>query len=114
MGQGVFLDPSARKTLYAADMSKVTGKFQITLPKRVVDAHGIKVGDDLEVVSESTHISLLPAHRRKVETAGPGERLGYFDRATERQRKRERSSRVASDKSRGWTREELYSRGRSG
>ncbi|MGA2341970.1 MAG: AbrB/MazE/SpoVT family DNA-binding domain-containing protein [Steroidobacteraceae bacterium] len=94
-------------------MSKVTGKFQITLPKRVVEAHGIKVGDDLEIVSEATHIALLPANRQKVGVGEPAERLGYFDRATERQKKRERSCGLAPGKSRGWSREELYSRGRS-
>jgi AbrB family looped-hinge helix DNA binding protein len=95
-------------------MSKVTGKFQITLPKRVVEAHGIKVGDDLEVVSEETRIALLPANRQKVEMGEPAERLDYFDRATERQKKREQSRSVTSGQSRGWSREELYSRGRSG
>src|SRR5579864_2917540 len=30
-------------------MTKVTGKFQITLPKAVVDRCGIRVGDELEL-----------------------------------------------------------------
>jgi len=30
-------------------MAKVTGKFQITLPKAVVDRSGIRVGDELEL-----------------------------------------------------------------
>jgi len=30
-------------------MAKVTGKFQITLPKALVDHCGIRVGDELEL-----------------------------------------------------------------
>jgi hypothetical protein len=41
------------------------------------------------------------------------DRLGHFDRATTRQRTRERSRSLARTRSRGWTRAELYSRGRS-
>jgi AbrB family looped-hinge helix DNA binding protein len=95
-------------------MSKVTGKFQITLPKRLVEAHAIQVGDDLEIISEGDRISLLPARRAKREAASPEARLEYFDRATERQEKRLRSRRLPAGRSRGWTREELYSRGRTG
>ena len=32
-------------------MAKVTGKFQITLPKALVDQCGIRVGDELELKS---------------------------------------------------------------
>ena len=95
-------------------MSKVTGKFQITLPKRLVDTYGIKVGDDLVLLPAGETISLVPA--RQVNDAVPTtqQRLMYFDRATERQRKRERKRTLGSAKDRGWTREELYKRGRFG
>jgi AbrB family looped-hinge helix DNA binding protein len=94
-------------------MSKVTGKFQITLPKRLVDSYDIKVGDDLELVPAGETISLVPA--RQVNDAAPStqQRLMYFDRATERQRKREKTRKIESTKDRGWTREELYQRGQS-
>ena len=39
-------------------MSKVTGKFQITLPKRLVDTYGIKVGDEVVLLPAGESISL--------------------------------------------------------
>jgi AbrB family looped-hinge helix DNA binding protein len=92
-------------------MSKVTGKFQITLPKRLVEIYDIKVGDKVDLIAAGDSISLVPARRTKIDAANPRQRLLYFDRATERQRKRQRTRRVGSDKDRGWTREELYTRG---
>ena len=92
-------------------MSKVTGKFQITLPKRLVETYDIKVGDKVDLIPAGDSISLVPARRTKIDAASPRQRLLYFDRATERQRKRERTRRLGSDKDRGWTREELYTRG---
>jgi AbrB family looped-hinge helix DNA binding protein len=94
-------------------MSKVTGKFQITLPKRLVESYDIKVGDHLELLPAGETISLVPA--RQVNDALPNtrQRLMAFDRATERQRKRERTRSFESAKDRGWTREELYRRGQS-
>jgi hypothetical protein len=41
------------------------------------------------------------------------ERLTHFDRATRRQDARRMASRTAKGRSRGWTREELYVRGRA-
>ncbi len=92
-------------------MSKITGKFQITLPKRLVEAYGIKVGDDVDLLPAGDAISLVPAPRAK-SAANPQERLRYFDRATDRQSKREGTRTLKSVKDRGWTREELYARGR--
>ena len=95
-------------------MSKVTGKFQITLPKRLVDTYGIKVGDDLVLLPAGESISLVPARQVNDAAANSLQRLVYFDRATERQRKREGKQKFRSAKNRGWTREELYKRGQSG
>jgi len=93
-------------------MSKITGKFQITLPKRLVDTYGIKVGDDVDLLPAGDRITLVPARRAKTAGATFQERLRYFDRATDRQRKREGKRTLKSEKDRGWTREELYTRGR--
>lgn len=93
-------------------MSKITGKFQLTLPKRLVDTYGIKVGDDVDLVPAGDSISIVPARRAKTAAANPQERLRYFDRATDRQKEREGTRTLTSEKDRGWTREELYTRGR--
>lgn len=93
-------------------MAKVTGKFQITLPKALVDKCGIRVGDELQLrpVGRSIHIerpSAPDAARLRHE------RLALFDVATRRQQARQATRTVQPTRSRGWTREELYSRGRT-
>jgi AbrB family looped-hinge helix DNA binding protein len=95
-------------------MTTVTGKYQITLPKRLVDAYGIKVGDEVELVAAGEGISIVPARAIKAVLTAE-QRLRLFDQATQRQNTRQRQSKaaVAAPKGRGWTREELYTRGRS-
>ena len=56
----------------------------------------------------------MPARQVNDAVATSRQRLVYFDRATERQRKRESTRKFGSAKDRGWTREELYKRGQSG
>ena len=93
-------------------MAKVTGKFQITLPKTLVDQCGIRIGDELELrpVGRSIQIDRRSAAdatlRRQL-------RLAHFDQATARQQTRQARGPVVPARSRGWTREELYVRGRT-
>ena len=95
-------------------MAKVTGKFQVTLPKAIVDACNIRVGDDLslEAVGETIHIrhsGAIPADQNAID-----ERLGCFDKATQRQLTRQRGrAKPKTAKERGWKREDLYTRGRA-
>ena len=92
-------------------MAKVTGKFQITLPKALAERCGIRVGDELELrpvgrsiqIDKRTPLDALPLRP---------DRLAHFDRATARQRTRERTVQLTPTRSRGWTREELHVRGR--
>ncbi len=94
-------------------MARVTGKFQITLPKRLADSYGIHVGDDVEIVAAGESIAIIPA-RKLTPLLSPEERLRHFDQATRRQEARQREEQqrgAAAD--RGWGREELYTRGRS-
>ena len=92
-------------------MAKVTGKFQITLPKALVERCGIRVGDELELksIGQTIHIerrSTVDATRLRHE------RLSHFDSATKRQASRRVPSALRAARSRGWTRQELYIRGR--
>jgi len=96
-------------------MARVTSKRQLTIPKSIADRYGIREGDDLEFVPAGDAIRLVPA------SAGPDsmsieDRLGLFDAATERQRAREAATLLTPTEGsdRGWTREELYGRGRAG
>ncbi len=90
-------------------MAKVTGKFQITLPKAAVAQSGIEVGDTLDV---RVNGGALLVTRRSGDTVERSrhEQLTHFDRATKRQRQR---GPVPKGRTRGWTREELYARGRA-
>lgn len=98
-------------------MSKVTSKLQVTIPKRLAEEYGIEPGDEIEWIPAGESIRIVPAAQRP-EPLGIDARLELFDRATERQRERERehvagtaSAAVRADEGRGWTRAELYDRG---
>jgi len=90
-------------------MAKVTGKFQITLPKAAVAQSGIAIGDTLDVRVNGGVLLVTKRTGDGVE-GGRHEQLTHFDRATKRQRQRRP---VAKGATRGWTREELYTRGRA-
>ena len=92
-------------------MSKVTGKFQLTLPKRLVEDYGIKIGDEVDLVAAGDYISMVPASRTTTSEQ-IWHRLQYFDRATARQQQRNASAQAALPATRGWTREALYDRDR--
>ena len=95
-------------------MSKVTSKLQVTVPKALADRYGIRPGDDIRFEGSGEIIHVVPANggRRHgqldVET-----RLRLFDAATVRQLGRDAAWPGRPVDSRGWTREELYRRGRS-
>ncbi len=93
-------------------MAKVTSKLQVTVPKAIADAFGIRPGDQIEWVAAGNVIRVLPARfNRKLQTA---DRLRLFDQATERQKRRQRNfRRQKAEADRGWKREELYRRGRA-
>ena len=90
-------------------MSKVTSKYQVSIPKSLAEKAGIRVGDDL--AWEET-AGTLRARIAAPARAGKSldERLRVFDAATARQAARERSRRLPRAKSRGWTRDDLYTR----
>ncbi|MSP61678.1 MAG: AbrB/MazE/SpoVT family DNA-binding domain-containing protein [Myxococcales bacterium] len=95
-------------------MAKVTSKLQVTVPKAIADRYKIKAGDEIEWSPAGDGIRVTPRVRRP-SVGDRAARLRVFDQATERQRCREPASRRAKPaKERGWTREELYDRGRAG
>jgi AbrB family looped-hinge helix DNA binding protein len=94
-------------------MAKVTSKLQVTLPKALANQFGIEPGDEIEFVPAGDGIRILTAPER-AEPLSVERRLAMFDAATRRQRAREAPTKRSTSKSRGWTREELYTRGRAG
>jgi len=94
-------------------MSRVTSKLQVTLPKAIAERYGIRPGDDIEWVAAGDVIRVVPPGR-SLPVLDREIRLRLFDAATERQRRRQRARRAArSPRDRGWTRQELYARGRA-
>lgn len=92
-------------------MRRATGKFQITLPERLVDVYDIQVGDEVESVATGESIAIVPARSRRPELS-IGERLRLFDQSIGLQAKRDRDPpRTASGEQDGM-REELDTRGR--
>ena len=98
----------------------MTSKLQLTLPKAIADQYGIRPGDELQWVPAGEVIRVIPGRAGKLVELErtPEERVDLFDRATERQRRREviskkKVSRSATSGGRGWTREDLYHRGRA-
>lgn len=89
-------------------MSKITSKLQLTLPKALADQLGLRPGDEVSWLPAGDSLRLVPTARRA--DLSRVDRLKLFDAATRRQR--DRSPRSAAQQ-RGWTREELYDRGRA-
>jgi bifunctional DNA-binding transcriptional regulator/antitoxin component of YhaV-PrlF toxin-antitoxin module len=90
-------------------MSKITAKFQVTLPKAVADHYSLSPGDDIEWVPAGDVIRVIPSVK-KATSLSLEARLRLFDQATERNLGK---AAVQSARARGWTREELYGRGRA-
>lgn len=97
----------------AGTMSKVTSKRQVTIPKAVATRYGIEPGDEIEFEPAGDVIRVIPtAQGRPRPDLDQTERLRLFDRATERQKERQRDVEIGkTPRDRGWTREELYTRG---
>ncbi|MGA2115601.1 MAG: AbrB/MazE/SpoVT family DNA-binding domain-containing protein [Bryobacteraceae bacterium] len=93
-------------------MAKITSKYQVTVPRVIVQQYGIRPGDNIDWIPAGDAIRVIPAGRQ----AAPDDiqsRLRLFDQATERHRRRSGKRKVRQVRDRGWTREELYGRGRS-
>jgi AbrB family looped-hinge helix DNA binding protein len=92
-------------------MAKITSKYQVTVPKAIADRYGIRPGDEIAWVPAGDVIRVIPEAPQTPDD--PGLRLRLFDQATERHRRRSAGRKVKQPRSRGWTREDLYGRGRS-
>jgi AbrB family looped-hinge helix DNA binding protein len=99
-------------------MARVTSKLQVTVPKAIADQFAIKPGDEIDWIAAGDSIRVVKRKSAKRSHSGPSTaaRLRHFDMASERQAERDkRAPRPATPTAdRGWTREDLYRRGRTG
>ncbi len=93
-------------------MAKVTSKLQVTLPKSLAERYKIRPGDEIDWVAAGDVIRVIPPDQRLAER-DRNLALRLFDQSTERQRKRATTVAIRPTRNRGWTREDLYMRGRS-
>ena len=93
-------------------MAKVTSKYQVTLPKKIAERYGISPGDDIDWVAAGEVIRVIPPAKQEAPEDRES-KLRLFDQATERHRRRPLAHKSTRPRSRGWKREDLYSRGRS-
>jgi AbrB family looped-hinge helix DNA binding protein len=97
-------------------MAKVTSKYQVTVPKAIAEKYHIRPGDRIDWVPAGEVIRVIPPGKLAVPQSSESQ-LRVFDQATERHRKRAATpaaTRTArKPRGRGWTREDLYERGRS-
>ena len=97
-------------------MARITSKLQVTIPKAIAERYGLSPGDEIAFVPAGEVIRVVPGAEVARDPRGDvEERLRRFDQATERQaRRQEGRARGRRRAARGWTREELYERGRAG
>lgn len=69
-------------------MSKVTKKFQVSLPKALAKEYGIEPGDDLHWEAAGGALRVVPSDKLLTRFRA-ADRLGFFDEASKRQRERQ-------------------------
>jgi AbrB family looped-hinge helix DNA binding protein len=88
----------------------VTSKLQVTIPKVIADRYGIEPGSEIDFLPAGEAIRVVPVGAER-PASDVQWRLELFDRATERQRQRDRDTQPAPPGSdRGWRREDAYER----
>ena len=90
-------------------MARVTSKLQVTIPKAVADRYEIRPGAEIAFEPAGDVIRVVPERR---PVGDPRERAKLFEQALARQRQRESGRVFPEVQDRGWSREDLYDRGR--
>lgn len=88
-------------------MSKVTSKYQVSIPKALADRYGIKPGDELLWEGCGESLRVVPA-RARARRPSIKERLRAFDETTRRIDALMSRRASGQTRDRGWTRDELY------
>lgn len=93
-------------------MAKITSKYQVTVPRIIAETYNLRPGDEIDWVAAADVIRVIPPGRQ-APSEDRESRLRLFDQATERHKRRPHAKKLKRPRSRGWTREDLYKRGRS-
>ena len=89
-------------------MSRLTSKYQLTIPKAVAEEVGLKPGDEVDCEPAGEIVRVRPRQRALARSRSVTERLIFFDLATERQRHRDYAQTPSAETNRCWTRDDLY------
>ncbi len=89
-------------------MSKVTSKLQVTIPKTIAEAYGIRPGSEVSWLPAGDAIRVESASTLRRPKVDLQKRLALFDQMTERIERLPPVKAAAPDSGRGWRREELY------
>jgi len=92
-------------------VSKITSKYQVGIPKALADRAGVRPGDDVEWQVAGGELRGRPANG--AQSLSTEERLRLFREAMKRVANRKKEAPFKPGESRGWTRDELYDRGRT-
>ena len=91
-------------------MSKITSKYQVSIPKALANRLGVRPGDEVEWELAGNELRVRPAWMEKPLSIE--ERLKRFDEAMKRVAALQKKRHLKG--SRDWTREDLYyDRGRN-
>ncbi len=91
-------------------MSRVTSKFQVSIPRELARSLAIQPGDDLIWESAGDSLNVRPRRAAAAPALSIAARLRLFDETTARieERLRQRAAGPRESDGRGWTREDLY------
>ena len=89
-------------------MAKVTSKLQITLPKAMAEAYGIRPGSEIHLVPAGEVIRVEPPRPRGRSRRMLEKRLALFDKMTVRVDRLPAVKPAPAGAKRGWRREDLY------
>jgi bifunctional DNA-binding transcriptional regulator/antitoxin component of YhaV-PrlF toxin-antitoxin module len=89
-------------------MSRLTAKYQLTIPRAIADAVGLKPGVEVSWEGVGDAIRLRADTHSRHETRSVTDQLILFDLATEREQHRSRNRAAVAAHDRGWSRAPLY------
>ena len=89
-------------------MSRLTAKYQLTVPRAIAQSVGLRPGDEVSWEAVGDAIRLRAEADSKHETRSVTDQLILFDLATEREQHRVRNRATVLAHDRGWSRDDLY------